>query len=64
MCASAQHVPMGAVDLSRSACTARQRAVFHAMGAQTIPRRRAFPPGVTSDTGRERARRLPAARAT
>jgi IS1 family transposase len=39
---------MVAVDLSGVACPARQCTVFHAMGAQTIQRRPAFLPVLTS----------------
>src|SRR5215510_6297454 len=39
---------MVAVEPSGPACTARKRAVFHAMGSKTIPRRPAFPPVLTS----------------
>src|SRR5215510_5412225 len=47
-----QHVSMIAVGRSRAACAARRRAVFHAMGLQTMRRSLAFPPVLTSDTRR------------
>jgi hypothetical protein len=38
---------MVAVDPSGTACAARKRAVFHAMGSKTMPRSPAFPPVLT-----------------
>jgi hypothetical protein len=49
-------VSMMAVDLSGAACAARRRAVFHAMGVQTMRRRLAFPPVLTRDKRRAIAR--------
>jgi hypothetical protein len=44
------------VDPSGAAGTARKRAMFHAMGSQTMPRNPALPPGGTSDTLRDMER--------
>jgi hypothetical protein len=54
-----QHVSMMAVGLSGAACAARRRAVFHAMGVQTMRRRLAFPPVLTCDKRRAMARDKP-----
>src|SRR5215831_8856585 len=51
-----QHVSMMAIDLSGAACAARRRAVFHAMGLQTMRHRLAFPPVVTRHKRRAMAR--------
>src|SRR5215470_12078388 len=54
-----QHVSMIAIDLSGAACAARRRAVFHAMGVQTMRHRLVFPPLLTRDTRRAMARDKP-----
>src|SRR5215467_3792416 len=51
-----QHVSMMAIDLSGAACAARKRAVFHAMGLQTMRHRLVFPPVLTRDKRRAMAR--------
>src|SRR5262245_41452207 len=51
-----QHVSMMAIDLSGAACAARRRAVFHAMGVQTMRHRLAFPPVLTRHKRRAMAR--------
>src|SRR5215470_6660259 len=54
-----QHVSMMAIDLSGAACAARRRAVFHAMGVQTMRHRLVFPPVLTRDKRRAMARDKP-----
>src|SRR5262252_5853035 len=51
-----QHVSMMAIALSGAACAARRRAVFYAIGVQTMRHRLAFPPVLTRDKRRAMAR--------
>jgi hypothetical protein len=56
-----QHVSMMAIDLSGAACAARRRAVFHALGVETMRHRLVFPPVLTRDKRRAIARKGPPA---